>query len=172
MELYHEMFKRFGEAKTPEDKVRVLQQFTMTRGGSRLPEFFNNAFNPGVVFDISGVPSYKASNLPEGLNDSYLHQELPKLYIFITGHPRRKAKLTLKKEQAILAQTLSYLHAAEAKILVAMIEKKLPALVPGMTAKVAKEAFPGLPFTLDAPAASVAAKVVAKKTKTKDTTHA
>lgn len=150
--LYHEVFEKFQAAKTKEEKIQILRTFSMSRGGSRLPEFLNAAFNPAVKFDITKVPVYTPSSLPAGLNDTYLHQELGKLYLFVEGHPRRVAKLTEKKEQTILTQILSYLHSEEAKILSALLQKKIPECVNGLTAAMAKEAFPTLPFELQVPA--------------------
>ncbi len=124
----------------------MLRSFAQSRGGSRLPELLNAAFNPTIVFDQTAIPTYKRSPLPEGLNDSYLHQELAKLYLFTQGHPRRAAKLTPRKEQMILAQILSYLHPGEAEILVAVLTKSLTQCVPGLTAGIAKDAFPNLPY--------------------------
>lgn len=146
MELYSEMFLRFEHAKEKEEKIRILRNFAMSRGGSRLPEFLNAAFNPAVKFDISQIPNYKPSVLPAGINDSYLHGELARLYIFIDGHPRRAGKLTPKKEQSILTQILSYLHKDEAAIFSALLQKKVSEHVHGLTARIAKEAFPTLPF--------------------------
>lgn len=148
-ELYHEMFDRFRKASTKEDKIQILRTFALSRGGSRLPEFLNLAFNPQVVFDVSTIPVYKPSVLPEGLNDAYLHQELGKLYLFIQDHPRRVKKLPEKKEQMILRQILSYLHASEAAVLVALFQKKISTHVSGLTASLSKEAFPQLPFVIE-----------------------
>jgi hypothetical protein len=144
--LYHEVFEKFQTAKTEAEKIQILRNFAMSRGGSRLPEFLNAAFNPAVKFDITRIPNYKPSPLPEGLNDTYLHQELAKIHLFIENHPRRAAKLTEKKEQSILTQILSYLHKDEAAILVALLQKSVSSQVRGLTASVAKEAFPTLPF--------------------------
>lgn len=148
MELYSEMFYRFEQAKEKDEKIRILRNFAMGRGGSRLPEFLNAAFNPAVKFDVTKIPTYKPSPNPAGLNDSYLHQELAKIYLFIEGHPRRVSKLPEKKEQSILTQILCYLHPDEARILCALLTKTLSSAVHGLTASVAKEAFPTLPFTL------------------------
>lgn len=156
--MYHELFQKFQSAKSKEDQIRILRNFSMERGGSRLPEFLNAAFNPMVKFDISKIPTYKPSDLPAGLNDTYLHQELSKLYLFIEGHPRRVTKLPEKKEQSILTQILCYLHQDEAKILTSLLTKSLSTHVKGLTATLAKEAFPNLPYTVNEPESSVSGK--------------
>lgn len=148
MEMYHELFTRFQQAKTKDDQVRILRDFSISRGGSRLFTFLDAAFNPAIKFDVTKIPNYTPSPLPEGLNDAYLHQELSKLYLFIENHPRRAAKLTERKEQSILAQVLSYLHPGEAKLLVALLQKKVSEQVRGLTPALAKEAFPQLPFEI------------------------
>lgn len=171
-DLYHEVFAKFEAAKTKDDKIRILRNFALSRGGSRLPEFLNMAFNPAVKFDITKVPDYKPSPLPEGLNDSYLHQELAKIYLFIEGHPRRVTKLPEKKEQSILTQILCYLHPEEAKIFIALVQKKLSECVPGLTASLAKEAFPTLPYVLshEIPKSETVAPVK-KDTKKRGSSH-
>lgn len=165
MDMFHEVFNKFQQAKDHDEQIRILRNFSLSRGGSRLPEFLNAAFNPAVKFDVSKIPTYTPSPLPEGLNDTYLHQELAKLYLFIEGHPRRATKLPEKKEQTILTQILSYLHKDEADLFAALLQKKVSEKVRGLTARVAKEAFPGLPFEVpaDVPVKKKAAVTRGKK---------
>lgn len=146
MDMYHEVFNKFQQAKDKDEQIRILRNFSMSRGGSRLIMFLDAAFNPNIKFDITKIPTYKPSPLPAGLNDSYLHQELQKLYLFIENNPRRASKLPEKKEQSILAQILSYLHEEEAQLLIALLQKRVSQHVRGLTASLAKEAFPTLPF--------------------------
>lgn len=139
--LVNEIFKEFTTAKKKEEKIEVLRKY----GTHNFKELLNYAFNPKIKFDVAGIPTYKPSVLPAGLNDLYLlHQVVSKLYMFIPVHKKYAGKLPAKKEQTILANKLEALHAEEAKILVDVITKKLK--VDGLTPKLIKEAFPDMPF--------------------------
>src|SRR3954466_10698194 len=96
--MYHEIFREFDAAKKPEDRVAVLQRY----GNLPFKEMLNFVFNPDIKIDIAGIPPYKPSIIPEGLNDTYLHREIPKLYMFIPVHKKYRAKLQPKREAAIL----------------------------------------------------------------------
>jgi hypothetical protein len=138
--LYHEIFREFEEAPTRKDKIAVLQKY----GDKRLMDFILFAMHPAVKFDISKLPEYKPSIIPEGLNYTNLAFEIDRLYVFIPEHPKYRTKLPVKKEQEILHTMLESMHADEAKLLMGCFKKNLP--VKGLTPKIVKEAFPNLPF--------------------------
>lgn len=141
-ELYSEMFDRFANVKTKQEKAAILRSFSATRHGSRLPYFLFLSLSPKIKFDIEKYPEYKPSKLAPGMNDTYIHNELSKVYLFIDHHPRRIHKLTQKREQAILTQIFESLHADEAVIFKAMMTKTLSNIVKGLTPSFAKEIFP------------------------------
>ncbi len=139
--LVHEIFAEFRKAPTRETKIMVLRKY----GSFQFKELLNYAYNPGIVIDISQIPTYKKSVQPAGLNDMYLlYQGMKKLYLFIPKHARYVAKLPVNKEQAILSTILSSLHTEEAKILEDVLMKRLK--VDGLTPKLILEAFPDMPF--------------------------
>lgn len=138
--LYHEIFREFESAGTRKDKVAVLQKY----GDKRLQDFLLFSMHPSVKFDITKLPDYKPSVIPEGLNYTNLAFEMDRLYIFIPEHPRYRVKLPERKEQEILHTMLESMHAEEAKLLMGCFKKNLP--VKGLTSKIVKEAFPNLPL--------------------------
>lgn len=135
--LYSEIFEEFDEAQTRKEKIEVLRKYDH----SRFREFFEYVFNEKYKFDVE-VPEYKPSIVPAGLNDCYLHQEIPRLYRFIEGHPRRVGTMDERKKQNLLIPILEGLHKDEADILVKAIKKKLD--VKFLTPSLIKEAFPGI----------------------------
>lgn len=139
--LYHEIMEEFETASSKQEKISVLQK----HGDIWFQEFLNFAFNPAVKFDIKDIPKYKPAIEPAGLNYSNLNLEVRKLYLFIPGHPKYKGPLPEKKREAILVNMLQNVNAGEAKLLEAVITKKLK--VKSLTPKIVKEAFPQMPFT-------------------------
>jgi hypothetical protein len=140
MIMINEIFDEFKQQKTKEAKINLLRKYN----SYNFKELLNYAFNPKIQFDISGIPTYKPSVMPAGLNDTYLYLEVNKLYLFIPVHKKYYVKLPPKKEQAILSNVLSKLHPEEAKILIAIMQKKLK--IDGLTVKLVKEAFPDIPL--------------------------
>lgn len=135
--LYSEIFEEFDSVSSRKEKIEVLRKYDHPR----FREFFEYAFNDKYQFDVE-VPEYKPSIVPAGLNDCYLHQEVPRLYRFIADHPRRAMGLTGRKQQNLLTPVLEGLYKDEAEILVKVIKKKLD--VKFLTPSILKEAFPGI----------------------------
>jgi hypothetical protein len=138
--LYHEIFAEFEEAKTRQDKIEVLRKHS----DYWFITFLNYAFNPDIKFDFTEIPKYKPAVEPAGLTWSTLHLELRKLYLFIPTHEKYSGKLPERKHTNLLLEIFESVHAKEAKLLEAVIQKKLK--VKGLTDKLVKEAFPELPF--------------------------
>lgn len=135
--MYHEIFALFEKTEKRADKINVLRQ----HGDKNLKEFLVAVFNPNVIFDVE-IPEYKPAKEPEGLNILYLHNEIPRLYRFIAGHPRRAQGLTPQKQMSLLIPLLEALHKDEADLLVRAMKKDLR--IPFLTPKLVKEAFPDI----------------------------
>ena len=69
----------------------------------------------------------------------YLNLEVPKLYRFVEGHPKRASGLTPKKQTDLLRVILESLHKDEARLLVGAIQKDLK--VKFLTVNLVKEAY-------------------------------
>ena len=135
--MYHEVFALFEKAEKRAEKINVLR----THGDRNFMEFLLAAFDKTIEFDVE-IPTYKPSIDPAGLNMLYLHNEVPKMYLYIKNHPRRPAGFEGKKQMNKLASILEALHAEEADLMVRCIQKDLR--IPFLTPKLINEAFPGI----------------------------
>jgi hypothetical protein len=135
--MYHEVFALFEKAEKRADKIEVLR----THADKNFLEFLIAAFDKNIVFDVE-IPEYKSSLDPAGLNVLYLHNEIPKMYLYIVGHPRRPAGYGGAKQSNKLASILEGLHAEEADLMVRCIKKDLK--IPFLTPKLIKDAFTGI----------------------------
>jgi hypothetical protein len=135
--LFSEILELFEKAETRKEKIAVLQKY----GSLAFQEFLCATFHPQITFDV-GVPQYRPSIEPAGLNYSYLHNEMSKMYRFIVNHPKRSANLTGKKQTQLLVVILESLHKDEAELLVKMFKKDLG--VKYLTLQIVREAFPNL----------------------------
>jgi hypothetical protein len=68
-----------------------------------------------------------------------LFAEIRRLYLFLKGG---NPNLTKLRRETLFIELLESVHPSDAKILIAIKDKKLP--YKGLTAKLVKEAFPGL----------------------------
>jgi hypothetical protein len=133
--LYTEILQEFDEAKTRADKIAVLREY----GHERFREFLRYCFDPQIEFDVVLPEKYRPAPEPAGLNYSYLHIEVPKLYKFIKNHPKRPAGYTGKKQTQDILVLLESLHKDEAILLVKMIKKDLS--IKFLTEKILEEAY-------------------------------
>ena len=135
--LFSEILELFDKAPTRKEKITVLRKY----GSNSFQEFLLATFHPQITFDVE-VPNYRPSVEPAGLNYSYLHNEMSKMYRFIVGHPKRSENLTGKKQTQLLVVILEALHKDEAELLVRMFKKNLD--VKYLTTQIVREAFPNL----------------------------
>lgn len=132
--LYSEILEEFQNATTKADRLAVLRKYN----DARFREFLQLALNPEVKFDVE-VPNYRPAQEPAGLNFSYLHIEMPKMYRFLAGHPKRPQGLTPEKQKQLLLVVLESLHKDEAQLLVDAITKKFK--VKNLTQNLISEAY-------------------------------
>jgi len=135
--MYHEVFDLFEKAEKRADKVNVLR----THADQNFLQFLIAAFDKNIVFDVE-IPKYKPSLDPAGLNMLYLHNEVPKMYLYIVGHPRRPEGYGGEKQSNKLASILEGLHADEADLMVRCIKKDLK--IPFLTPNLIKQTFTGI----------------------------
>jgi len=133
--LYSEILKEFDEAKTRPDKIQVLRKYD----NERFREFLKYSFDPQIEFDVVLPEKYRPAVEPAGLNYSYLHIEVPRLYRFIKNHPKRPIAYQGKKPTQDILVLLESLHKDEAILLVKMIQKNLG--VKYLTDKIIEEAY-------------------------------
>lgn len=135
--LYTEILDEFDAASSRPEKIAILRKY----GDARFKDFLLASFHPQIQFDVE-VPTYRPATEPAGLNFSYIDAEMPRLYRFISGHPKRSPNLSKEKQSALLLVILESLHADEAVLFIKMLKKDLG--VKWLTPKLVKEAFPDL----------------------------
>lgn len=135
--LYSEIIEEFKKETTKEGRLEALRKYTKYR----FHEFLFGVFSDKVKFDVE-IPQYRPSELYAGANDTYINIEFKRMYLFITGHPKRPSDLTKEKQTKLLKSILEALHKDEAALYIKMLKKDLE--VPYLTKKLVKEAFPNL----------------------------
>jgi len=117
MLLFSEIFEQIELAVNKEERIKILQK----NESNSLKEFFRLLYDENIQFDVD-IPKYRPAIEPAGLNFTYLHTEVKKLYRYVKGDPRADI-LTPKKKTELLTVTLESLHKDEAEILVGLIKK-------------------------------------------------
>lgn len=133
MKLFSEIFEEIELAVTKEDRITILRK----NKSIALIEFFRLLYDEKIIFDVE-IPKYRPAPEPAGLNFTYLHTEVKKLYRFIKGDPRADA-LTPEKKKEIITVILESLHKDEAEILVGLIHKDIG--IRHLNEKLVKEAY-------------------------------
>ena len=133
MLLFSEIFEQIELAVSKEERIAILQK----NKSDSLIEFFRLLYDTNIEFDVE-IPKYKPAIEPAGLNFTYLHTEVKKLYRYVKGDPRADV-LTQKKKQDLLAVTLESLHKDEAELLVGLVNKDIG--VRHLNEKLVKEAY-------------------------------
>jgi hypothetical protein len=141
--LYSEIFEEFEAAPSRAEKIAVLKKY----GHSRFQEFLVYAMNPNVKWDVE-IPNYRPAPEPAGLNYTYLHNEVTRMYRFMANHPKSDPNLKPEKKKALLTGMLEALHKDEALVMVRAIKGDLD--IKYLTPKLVTEAFPGINIPTEA----------------------
>jgi hypothetical protein len=134
--LIHQIFTDLEKIRGQKKKVEFLRSH---RPNKLMLQLLKYNFDPNIEFDLpDGSPPYTPSKDIDD-DDSGLYNEQRRLYLFIKGgnpdlHPVRR--------ETLFIELLENINPLEAKILLAVKDKKLP--FKGLTAKLVEEAFPGL----------------------------
>ena len=133
--LFSEVLDRLHRAKTKAQKVEILQR----HDHPSLRIILKASFDPTKVWVIpSGYVPFKPNAAPEGTDHTNLFHEAKKLWHFIKGaDPDTKQA---QKEQMFI-QMCEGLHENEAKLLIAVKDKRLHQIYKGLSKDVVKEAF-------------------------------
>jgi len=119
MILFSEIFEQFEIAVDKKQRIEVLQKYK----SDALLEFFRLLYDDNIVFDVE-IPIYRPAVEPAGLNFTYLHTEVKKLYRFIKGDSR-SVMLTPGKKKEIVTVILESLHKDEAELLTGLFNKDI-----------------------------------------------
>lgn len=130
------IFKEIEETAGRNAKIEKLQSYAKNEA---FMQILSAAFDSRVVFELpEGDPPY---NVPEDMVDNTggLYKEVRKMYIFTKN--KRSAEIHQIKRERIFIEMLESIHPDDAKLLLAVKNKKVP--YKGITKKLVEEAFPG-----------------------------
>jgi len=133
--LISEIFQKVSNAKTKEQKIKILQDNNTQALRSLLIWNYDDTV---ISLVPEGEVPYRANEAPAGTEHTVLEKEARKLYYFIKGGDN-----TLKqfKREQMFIQMLEGLHASEAELLVLVKDKQLQKKY-RITRAVVEEAFP------------------------------
>ena len=125
------------QAATKKEKINVLRQL----GNEHVRKILQHAFHPGIKFLLpEGTPPYVFRGTPEAFPTT-LYPEVRTFYIFCEGGG---ANVNQIRREAIFIQLLEKIHPDEAKVVIAMKDKKFNELYDTITYDVVREAFPDM----------------------------
>lgn len=117
-------------------KVELLRRLN-----SHCKEILHHAFHPNIKFLLpEGTPPYVFRGTPEAFPTT-LYPEVRTFYIFCEGGG---ANVNQIRREAIFIQLLEKIHPDEAKVVIAMKDKKFNELYDTITYDVVREAFPDM----------------------------
>ena len=119
-----------------KNKVELLRRLN-----SHCKEILHHAFHPNIKFLLpEGTPPYVFRGTPEAFPTT-LYPEVRTFYIFCEGGG---ANVNQIRREAIFIQLLEKIHPDEAKVVIAMKDKKFNELYDTITYDVVREAFPDM----------------------------
>lgn len=133
--LVYEVMELVDKASTKQEKINILKN----HDNMALRNILIGTFNDKIEWNLpEGEPPYRPSD--EQSVPSTFNKQLNQLVYFIKGN-KGDALPKLKRERMFI-QLLESIHPQDAKLVLAMVAKKLP--VKGLTKAMVKEAFPNL----------------------------
>lgn len=133
--LVHEILTEVSELKTKKEKIQLLQQMNSLH----LRNILRGAFDNTIQWDLpEGTP-------PVNVNDQTprpIRKISDQLKYFVTGGPG--SKLLTAKKQRMFISFLEQIHSKDVAVVIAMKDKKMTEMFPGLKRDVVNEAFPGL----------------------------
>jgi hypothetical protein len=134
-----EILESTAKLKTKSERIDFLRK----HNSNALMTILDCAFNPDIVWNLpEGTPPYKVSDVLDG--EGMLYQEIRRLYLFMKdrGSSIEGKQHTLKRE-ALWLGLLNSVTEADAKLLCAIKDKRLPSNLRPITLPLVQEAFPG-----------------------------
>ena len=132
MKNIYEIFDSFEEAKSKEEKMKVIGANLSPTLVAVLEYEWHYKEMPHDFKPLQTVP---------GVSYAKLHTHLRKMYLFQKGHPESD-KLTDQRRKQLLLQFLEALEPREAEIIIGIFKKDQG--VKGLTYKFVKDAFTDL----------------------------
>lgn len=131
----YEQLSVISELKTTKEKVEAIVTHPRV---AAFKAIFGLAYDQNIKWLLpEGEPPFKPTDVLDA--EGRLLSELRRLYLFVEGG---NPDLTKTRREFLFIQLLESVHPQDAKLLIAMKDRKLP--FKGLTKKVAQQAFPDL----------------------------
>ena len=131
----YEQLSVISELKTTKEKVEAIVTHPRV---AAFKAIFGLAYDQNIKWLLpEGEPPFRPTDVLDA--EGRLLSELRRLYLFVEGG---NPDLTKTRREFLFIQLLESVHPHDAKLLIAMKDRKLP--FKGLTKKVAQQAFPDL----------------------------
>lgn len=139
-----QIFEIFDEANTLKDPKLVADLFLKHNSGT-LQMILKQNFDPSIKYLLpAGAPPFKAQNIPVGLTEQTLYSESRRLaYLWITL-PQNQSRENMIKRETLFIGMLETLHQGDAQVILAVKDKELHKVFPGVTEAAVRLAYPNL----------------------------
>lgn len=138
VKLPHEVFAMVTEAKTIDERADILQKY----GTFAIKTILQANFKESVVFALpDGEPPYRKQHDVVGLQFRHIEKAIYDLAYLVKGS---KKNIPQVKREKLFITLLETCHPEDAKILIAMKDKKLTELYPKLSEATVRKAFPTL----------------------------
>jgi len=138
MKSIYEIFDSFEEAKSKEQKMKVIGDNL----SQVLVSVLEMTFHPKYEWHFKEMPeNFKPLVTVPGISYAKLHTHLRKMYLFQKGHPE-SANVTMERRKQLLLQFLEALEPREAEVIIGIFKKDQG--VKGLTYNFVKDAFPDI----------------------------
>lgn len=135
---FHEIFTEVDKETSRARKIEILRKYS----SPELKTILGYTYDPRVKWLLpETTPPYTA--VPDNADvEGRFYYELKKLYLFVEGNSPTQRNLKQTRREQLYIQMLESISPEDAKILIAMKDRKLP--YKGLTRKLVEEAFPNL----------------------------
>ena len=137
--LVHEILQKTSAMESQEAKMAFLKQ----HNSLELRDVLRGSFDDSIQWNLPlGKPTYDGRLSREGLSSSSLKLKIKIFHYFVKGGQGDALK-SAKRENMFL-QILETIHPQDAELVIAMKDKKLETLYPGITRDLVKQTWHGL----------------------------
>lgn len=135
---FHEIFTEVDQETSRARKIEILRKYS----SPELKTILGYTYDPRVNWLLpETTPPYTAVHENADVEGRFYY-ELKKLYLFVAGNSDAQRNLKQTRREQLYIQMLESISPEDAKILIAMKDRKLP--YKGLTRKLVEEAFPNL----------------------------
>ena len=137
--LVNEILEKVNSASKKAEKIELLK----THNCLALRDVLKANFDETIEFLLpEGTPPHDSELSREGYAPSDLHR-LTKMLKYLVKHGEGE-KMKAAKREKIFIQLLEVIHPKDAKVVIAIKDKNLKSLYPGITKALVKEVWPKL----------------------------